>query len=183
MPASVRRHNLARLREHLKLTQAKLAKLVRCAPITIRSIETGKLGLPRELADRIAAVTTCDAAWLLNNDLKASLSFSRPQPTAETDWQKVAKRDLLNVTSRAFEIANQIEDEASARLLSHCVEQFQQHLERTVGLFVGRRSEPMKPIEYLASQLERLSTSNSRPQQEKTPPKRPKARSRSRSSP
>ncbi len=184
MPASVRLHNLVRLREHLKLTQGQLAELVRYAPITIRSVETGKLGLSRELAERVAAVTACDAAWLLNNDLKAPLSFNRPQPTAKSDWQKVAKGDLLNVTARAFEIANQIEDEASARLLSHCVVQFHQHLERTVGLFAGRRSQPIKPTEYLISQLEQLSISTPRQrlQQEKDPPKRPKARSRTRSS-
>jgi DNA-binding XRE family transcriptional regulator len=183
MPASVQKHNLARLRKELGLSQGDLAKLVVVSWTTIKAIETLKLKLSRDLAHRIAAVTACDAAWLLNNDLKAPLSFSRPQPTAESDWQKVAKLDLLNVTSRAFEIANQIEDEASARLLSHCAAQFQQHLERTVGLFAGRQSKPIRPIEYLASQLERLSTSNSRPRQEKAPPKRPKSRRRSQASP
>src|SRR5262249_14023348 len=45
MPPSVQKHNLARLRNALSLTQAELAQRISRKEITVRSIETGKLAL------------------------------------------------------------------------------------------------------------------------------------------
>jgi DNA-binding XRE family transcriptional regulator len=68
MPASVRRHNLVRLRDELNLTQAGLAEWIGRASTTIKSIEIGRLALSPKLAELIAAVTGADAGWLLRND-------------------------------------------------------------------------------------------------------------------
>jgi transcriptional regulator with XRE-family HTH domain len=69
MPASVRRHNLVRLREELNLTQADLGQRVNRAAATIKSVETNRLALSPRLATLIAEVTGVDVGWLLRNDL------------------------------------------------------------------------------------------------------------------
>jgi DNA-binding XRE family transcriptional regulator len=79
MPPSVRRHNLARIRDQLSLTQADLAKLVGCSLPTIKAVETGKLALSDGLASRISqALDFLDKDWLLKNDLNSPclLSFA-----------------------------------------------------------------------------------------------------------
>ena len=74
MPVSVGRHNLARIRKLLKLTQADIAQLVQCSPATIKAVEIGKLALSESLALRIShALGTQDVDWLLKNDLTAPL--------------------------------------------------------------------------------------------------------------
>ena len=47
MPASLRRHNLARLREELSISQTTLAAWIGRSWSAIKAIETGKLGLLR----------------------------------------------------------------------------------------------------------------------------------------
>jgi transcriptional regulator with XRE-family HTH domain len=73
MPPSVQRHNLARLRNALNLTQAEFSELISRKEITVRSIETGKLALSPTLATIIADVTGADRTWLLENDLRAPM--------------------------------------------------------------------------------------------------------------
>src|SRR6516164_7212160 len=45
MPASVHRHNLARLRQVMHLTQSDLAGMILRSPATIKAVEIGKLAL------------------------------------------------------------------------------------------------------------------------------------------
>lgn len=71
MPASVRRHNLARLREQMSLTQSDLAALMMRSPATIKAVEIGKLALSENLATLISEVTGADKKWLLENNLNA----------------------------------------------------------------------------------------------------------------
>jgi transcriptional regulator with XRE-family HTH domain len=73
MPPSVQRHNLARLRNALSLTQSEFAQLIGRKEITVRSIETGKLALSPRLATLIADVTGADRDWLLSRNLKAPI--------------------------------------------------------------------------------------------------------------
>jgi transcriptional regulator with XRE-family HTH domain len=68
MPLSVRRHNLAPLRESLSLTQSEFAKLIGRSFSTIKSIEAGSLKLSSQLATLIADATGADRGWLLRND-------------------------------------------------------------------------------------------------------------------
>lgn len=73
MPASVRRHNLARLREELGISQTVLAQWIGRSWSAIKAIETGKLALSPELAALIASTTGTDKNWLLANDLSAPM--------------------------------------------------------------------------------------------------------------
>src|ERR1700751_1003294 len=73
MSASLRQHNLARLRKKLSRTQVDLAAILGRSVITIKSIETGRLRLSENLATLIAANTGGDRAWLLANDLSAPI--------------------------------------------------------------------------------------------------------------
>ena len=62
MPASVRRHNLQRLREELNLTQPTLGSWLGRSAATIKAVEIGKLALSENLAALIASVTQC-SVW------------------------------------------------------------------------------------------------------------------------
>ena len=97
MPASVRRHNLARLREELGISQTDLAQWVGRSWSAIKAIETGKLALSPELAALIASTTGTDKNWLLANDLSA------PMPPLERVSARLAPKDRgLWLHSRAF---------------------------------------------------------------------------------
>ena len=84
MPASVRRHNLQRLREELNLTQATLAGWIGRSAATIKAVEICKLALSGNLAALIALVTGVNKEWLLRNDL------SEPMPRLERVSAKLA---------------------------------------------------------------------------------------------
>jgi transcriptional regulator with XRE-family HTH domain len=72
MPASVGRHNLARIRKLMGLTQVDLGRMLGRSAATIKSIEIGKLALSEGLANRInETLGIRDKAWLLANDLQA----------------------------------------------------------------------------------------------------------------
>lgn len=73
MPVSVGRHNLARIRKQLRLTQSDVAKLVGCSPATIKAVEIGKLVLSEGLAARLSVFLRVNERWLLENDLNAPL--------------------------------------------------------------------------------------------------------------
>ena len=77
MPASLRRHNLARLREELSISQTTLAVWIGRSWSAIKAIETGKLELSSRLATLISATTGVDRNWLLRNDL------AEPMPPLE----------------------------------------------------------------------------------------------------
>jgi len=85
MPPSVVRHNLARVRGQLSLTQGDLATLVGCSLATIKAVEIGKLALSEGLASRISqALEIWDKDWLLKNDLSAPLPpVLRPRSNEE----------------------------------------------------------------------------------------------------
>lgn len=86
MPASVARHNLARIRKRMRLTQAELAQLVGCSAATIKSVEIGKLALSHSLATRIGQVVGIyDKDWLLKNDLTAPFPDYR-SPLADPEF-------------------------------------------------------------------------------------------------
>lgn len=107
MPVSVGRHNLARLRAQLKLTQSDLAKLADCSTATIKAVEIGKLALSDSLASRISYVFGIEKEWLLKNDLKAPL----PGNFSQMNQQEVLGRAedtqtvlLLELFSRLFAV-------------------------------------------------------------------------------
>ena len=96
MPPSVHRHNLARIRAQLSLTQDDLAKLVGCSLPTIKAVETGKLALSEGLASRISqALEIWDKDWLLKNDLSAPLPPVLRPRSNEEDAQAALINELL----------------------------------------------------------------------------------------
>jgi DNA-binding XRE family transcriptional regulator len=102
MPASLRRHNLARLREELSISQTTLAAWIGRSWSAIKAIETGKLELSSRLATLISATTGVDRNWLLRNDL------AEPMPPLEPRSGRLAPGEMayavtLTVCALAFE--------------------------------------------------------------------------------
>jgi transcriptional regulator with XRE-family HTH domain len=121
MPASVQRHNLARLRTQLKLTQGDVAKLVGCSPATIKAVEIGKLALSESLASRISLVLGGQKDWLLENNLDAPIpSVYPPKPEAEKlGHTKECQLILLNeLFSRLFSIVAKMEKGSRNRMFT-----------------------------------------------------------------
>jgi transcriptional regulator with XRE-family HTH domain len=113
MPASVGRHNLARIRKYLKLTQRDVAQLAGCSAATIKSVEIGKLALSESLALRIShSLGVLDKDWLLKNDLTAPIPyrFSSSSP-AEADDQTVSGLTvvLVEMFARLFAVVAKME--------------------------------------------------------------------------
>jgi transcriptional regulator with XRE-family HTH domain len=99
MPASVGRHNLARIRKYLKLTQKDVAQLAGCSTATIKSVEIGKLALSESLALRIShSLGVLDKDWLLKNDLTAPIPhrFSASPPDQADDHTAAKLTVVLN---------------------------------------------------------------------------------------
>ena len=71
MPTAKIRHNLARLRLHLGLSQAEVGPLVGVAYTTIRAIENLKLPLSVTLAEKLEAVFGAPKEWLFRPTAKA----------------------------------------------------------------------------------------------------------------
>ena len=92
---SLNKTNIARLRELLGMTQKDLATIAGCSWTSIRSIEHGKLGLSRRLAERIMAQTDVSADWLLRNDLGESPVSRLGAPYSKADF---ARHELRNVS-------------------------------------------------------------------------------------
>src|SRR6266478_3854838 len=68
MPASSKKSCLAIVRSVAQITQKDLAEMVDCAPVTVQSIELGKLRLSQKLAQRIVLQTGASLQWLMRND-------------------------------------------------------------------------------------------------------------------
>src|SRR5580693_3995900 len=120
MPTSVKRHNLARLRQELSLTQTDLAGMIGRTQATIKAIETGKLALSENLAALIANTLGTDKQWLLNNDL------SVPMPPREYVSAKLSPEEhaydctyvlLLELFSRLFAVARRLREGDYRKLL------------------------------------------------------------------
>jgi transcriptional regulator with XRE-family HTH domain len=113
MPAPLR-HNLARIRAQLSLTQADLAKLVGCSLPTIKAVEIGKLRLSDSLASRISqALEIWDKDWLLKNDLNTPLPPILVPRSNEEDAQAAV---ILEYFTRFFAAVAKM-DKHRARLM------------------------------------------------------------------
>src|SRR6266699_6709964 len=97
MRPSPRRHNLARLRLFLNLSQQQMADIAGCSVHTIQSVELGRgrLSLSEELARRLSAATAVHFRWLFENDLKADIVRSpdgRPFTKSEFEHVQAQKK-------------------------------------------------------------------------------------------
>jgi transcriptional regulator with XRE-family HTH domain len=113
MPASVQRHNLARLRKQLSLTQSDLADLIMRTLPTIKAIETGKLPLSENLATLISEVTGVDRLWLLENNLEAPVPPLKPLSATwgpEDRAYEFACSLLMDLFSRLFAVCRRLQE-------------------------------------------------------------------------
>jgi DNA-binding XRE family transcriptional regulator len=90
------RHNVARLRQALSLSQKDFAGVINRSEITVKSIETGRLKLSKNLATLIAARTGAEADWLLRNNL------TEPMPPFEYVSAKLEPAELAYNASCAL---------------------------------------------------------------------------------
>jgi DNA-binding XRE family transcriptional regulator len=122
MSISAGRHNLARIRWELSLTQADVARLVGCSLATIKAIEIGKLALSEDLASRISKeLGFFDKDWLLKNDLNSPVPpILRPR-ALEEQAQAVVVDDLF---SRLFTVVSRMDKERARLVIElHLAEQ------------------------------------------------------------
>ena len=134
MPVSVKRHNLARLRKELQITQAKLAALLRCSSATIKAVEIGKLPLSESLAERIGRATGVDPIWLLQNDLNAPIAARKRGYIISRDEQiRENVRYALTLCAGAIALAKYLKDEGSQNLLLYRLDQFGDALSKLAG--------------------------------------------------
>jgi hypothetical protein len=87
MRKSPLRHNLAKLRAVLNLSQQQMAGLTKRHWRTIQSVELRKLPLSEILARRIAAETDVQLRWLLDNDLYAPIVNYAGRPYTRRDFE------------------------------------------------------------------------------------------------
>lgn len=134
MPASVRRHNLQRLREELNLTQATLAAWIGRSAATVKAVEISKLRLSVNLAALIASVTGVDKEWLLRNDL------SEPMPPLERVSAKLAPEDeaynisivlLHHLFDRLFASARRLKRTQHRKAVEYFIEEALKNLRET----------------------------------------------------
>jgi transcriptional regulator with XRE-family HTH domain len=126
MPVSVGRHNLARLRARLSLTQADVAKLAGCSTVTIKAVEILKLALSDSLASRISRALWIDKEWLLKNDLNEPVpeSYHFP-PTQDEAAQDAVVTQLFVMTelfSRLFGVLASMEKDRHRKLIEFFIQ-------------------------------------------------------------
>jgi transcriptional regulator with XRE-family HTH domain len=107
MPASAKKSCLAVLRNIAGITQRELAEMVDCAPITVQSIELGKLRLSERLARRIALQTGADLDWLMAGDYKTPPTCPREagEPYSKRHYQ-MTRAEIADPRTDPFDLAH-----------------------------------------------------------------------------
>jgi DNA-binding XRE family transcriptional regulator len=176
VPVSKNRHNLARLRKHLGLTQADVARLVNCAITTIQSIEVRRLALGGELARKLGAVFGVEPGWLLLNDLDSPVPelAKSEQKRQLTDLDTVATKEQLAL---AFKILDQLPDRKALMLFKHFTNEFIFAITANFVPRYGSRLPQTEALEYIKASVSdalkaqrRTRPSVSRSDQRKTQP-------------
>ena len=134
MPASVQRHNLARLRQEMGLTQSDLAAMTMRSPGTIKAVEIGKLALSENLATLISEVTGADKQWLLENNLSAPVPplkrLSASWNPEERVYDSIAHL-LADLFSRLFAVSRRLREGEGRRGLQYIIKDELGFLEET----------------------------------------------------
>ncbi len=108
---SPRRHNLARLRLDLGLSQKKMANLLGCSAPTVQAIELGKLRMSEKLARTATAATNISTAWLLENCLDADPVTSDGAPYSGSQYENArvleadAAKEFVTESGMIFDYA------------------------------------------------------------------------------
>jgi transcriptional regulator with XRE-family HTH domain len=160
MPVSVGRHNLARIRMQLQLTQADVAQLAGCSSGTIKSVEIGKLGLSDSLASRISEALRIDKEWLLKNDLDAPLPS--PIPWSLPVANLAAGKDYAPSDNATYgEAMPEVVKELFSRLFA-VVAKSERSLERTLmEAFLANELDALKKAKEPTSDYRPRSIANS----------------------
>jgi transcriptional regulator with XRE-family HTH domain len=111
MPASVQRHNLARLRQELGLTQVALGGMIGRSQATVKAVEIGRLPLSEDLATLISVVLGTDKQWLLKNDLSAPVPPSKYFSATISPEEKAYTATVVlleDLFSRLFAVARRL---------------------------------------------------------------------------
>jgi transcriptional regulator with XRE-family HTH domain len=134
MPASVQRHNLARLRQEMSLTQSDLAALIMRSPATVKAVEIGKLALSENLATLIEEATGADKKWLLENDLNAPVPPLRRLSASWNPEERVYDRTcilLADLFSRLFAVCRRLREGEGRKNLPTYIKDELELLEKT----------------------------------------------------
>ena len=134
MPASVQRHNLARLRKAMGLTQSDFADLIMRSFPTIKAIEAGKLPLSENLATLISEVTGVDRLWLLENNLEAPVPPLKPLSATWAPQDRAyefACSLLMDLFSRLFAVCRRLQEGHGRKGLATLIKEELQVFEET----------------------------------------------------
>jgi DNA-binding XRE family transcriptional regulator len=155
-PPSKLRHNLARARRDvLKVTQAQLAKWVGCSPVTIQSIEAGRLALSDFLAARIEQITGVSAEWLLKNDLKSGPPLMIRRWLDNVINQDNTRKKLFLAFYQALKSLERQNDIPSVTLFEHYLEEYCERLKKVFGDTDAQLKSTEEIYSYLQEQLDK----------------------------
>jgi transcriptional regulator with XRE-family HTH domain len=111
MPAAKPNGNLARLRQHLGLTQGQVAHLVGCSRIAIQSIERGILSLSKPMAAKLQGALGVPAEWFLVNDPNSPV----PEPLHVSENGKI-KFGIVEQLANAIKLSEASDEQVVALL-------------------------------------------------------------------
>jgi transcriptional regulator with XRE-family HTH domain len=134
MRASKIRHNLARFRTHLGLSQNEVAACVGVSFSAIRGVENLVLPLSESLAEKLEAVFGIPKEWLLANDLSDPIPELKPKREYsgwEAPWR--AKFDSYYSMAVENDIRETLKDAASLRLYWQRRDNYLEELKRLFG--------------------------------------------------
>jgi DNA-binding XRE family transcriptional regulator len=140
------RHNLARLRHALSLSQKEFGRLINRSEITVKAIETGRLELSKKLAKMVADITGADAEWLLHNDLR------EPMPALKYNSATLQPADLAydcscillqHLFERLFVALGRLEPSESRKLLESLIQVW---LDDAKTFGHEPKAKPLKPV-------------------------------------
>jgi transcriptional regulator with XRE-family HTH domain len=175
------RHNIARLRKALELSQRQFAKLVGIAEISVRLIETGRLKPSLDLLKRIGFVTGLPekSDWLIRNDPSEAIPYLAHRGKGEATAEEIQEnlRFSLSLCAAACLIAEEFGDSPTQNILMFRSDQFGKALTKMIGIKAFERickSHKIKTerdmLLYLKAKIDAILSVT----EQSTPPKAPK---------
>jgi transcriptional regulator with XRE-family HTH domain len=151
------RHNVARLRRALGLSQEEFARQMHRATVTVKAVENLRLRLSPMFAFEIASTFGIDDKWLLANDLQTPVPAPN-SPFANLSYEEARPVELLlYLFAKLFERARAL----SPEIRSYLAMEIGWEVEDLKGTKNGPISE--KPVVLDASLIQYLKTHRSDP--------------------
>ena len=177
MAASKFKHNLARLRKQLGLSQVEVANLVGCSKTTIQSVELCRLELSSRLATNLQGALGVPADWFLANNLKSPIPEPR-RVLQNGQLPVLIKYGLVEQLANAFELMDKVSDEQGLAILQISTAEYINALRTRFG----RNYPDLLGPEAIARVVESVENLNRQYPKQSSTPTPPKARSRTRQS-